>query len=294
MIQAVATHPHAGHDDHAHHDDGSKTVFGFWVYLMSDLLIFSVLFATFAVLANATAGGPTGKELFDLKFVLVETLLLLFSSFTFGMANLNVHANNKSRAMGWLMVTFLFGAGFIAMEVYEFHHLITEGAGGPQRVPVGVLHADRHARPARDLRPDLDHRHDRHDPPPRPGLDQQASPGVPEPVLALPGHRLDLRLHLRLSHGSHLMSHSAAAAHGHDDHAADHGTLKSYITGFVLSLLLTFGSFGLVMHGALSHTVTIIGVVALCVLQLLVQLVYFLHMGASSPPATTWPRSCSP
>ena len=67
--------PHAGHDDHAHHDDGSKTVFGFWVYLMSDLLIFSVLFATFAVLANATAGGPTGKELFDLKFVLVETLL---------------------------------------------------------------------------------------------------------------------------------------------------------------------------------------------------------------------------
>ena len=90
------------------------------------------------------------------------------------------------------------------------------------------------------------------------------------------------------------MSHSAAAAHGHDDHAADHGTLKSYITGFVLSLLLTFGSFGLVMHGALSHTVTIIGVVALCVLQPLVQLVYFLHMGASSPPATTWPRSCSP
>lgn len=129
MIQAVATHPHAGHDDHAHHDDGSKTVFGFWVYLMSDLLIFSVLFATFAVLSNATAGGPTGKELFDLKFVLVETLLLLFSSFTFGMANLNVHAHNKSRAMGWLMVTFLFGAGFIAMEVWEFHHLITEGAG---------------------------------------------------------------------------------------------------------------------------------------------------------------------
>ncbi len=77
------------------------------------------------------------------------------------------------------------------------------------------------------------------------------------------------------------MSHSAAAAHGHDDHAADHGSLKSYIIGFVLSLLLTFGSFGLVMHGALSHTITIVGVVALCVLQLLVQLVYFLHMDRS-------------
>ena len=56
------------------------------------------------------------------------------------------------------------------------------------------------------------------------------------------------------------MSHSAAAAHGHDDHAADHGSLKSYIIGFVLSLLLTFGSFGLVMHGALSHTITIVGI----------------------------------
>ena len=90
------------------------------------------------------------------------------------------------------------------------------------------------------------------------------------------------------------MSHSAAAAHGHDDHAADHGTLKSYITGFVLSLLLTFGSFGLVMHGALSHTVTIIGVVALCVLQLLVQLCTSCTWAPPSPPATTWPRSCSP
>jgi len=78
------------------------------------------------------------------------------------------------------------------------------------------------------------------------------------------------------------MSHSAAAAHGHDDHAADHGSLKSYIIGFVLSLLLTFGSFGLVMHGALSHTAKIIGVVALCILQLLVQLVYFLHMDRKS------------
>ncbi|MBV7485738.1 cytochrome o ubiquinol oxidase subunit III [Bordetella sp. BOR01] len=131
MTQAVTTLPqgsgHAGH-----HDDGSKTVFGFWIYLMSDLLIFSVLFATFAVLSQATAGGPTGKELFDLSFVLVETMLLLISSFTFGMAMLNLHAGRKSRVIAWLWVTFLFGAGFIAMEVYEFHHLISEGAG-PQR-----------------------------------------------------------------------------------------------------------------------------------------------------------------
>jgi len=131
MTQAVTALPHgSGHA--GHHDDGSKTVFGFWIYLMSDLLIFSVLFATFAVLSKATAGGPTGKELFDLSFVLVETMLLLISSFTFGMAMLNLHAARKSRVIAWLWVTFLFGAGFIAMEVYEFHHLISEGAG-PQR-----------------------------------------------------------------------------------------------------------------------------------------------------------------
>ena len=129
MIQAVATHPHAGHDDHAHHDDGSKTVFGFWVYLMSDLLIFSVLFATFAVLSNATAGGPHGSELFDLKFVLVETMLLLISSFTFGVAMLNMYAGKANKTIVWLAITFLLGAGFIAMEIYEFQHLIHEGAG---------------------------------------------------------------------------------------------------------------------------------------------------------------------
>src|SRR3546814_5679198 len=84
MTEAVTALPHgSGHA--GHHDDGSKTVFGFWIYLMSDLLIFSVLFATFAVLSKATAGGPSGAELFDLSFVLVETMLLLISSFTFGM-----------------------------------------------------------------------------------------------------------------------------------------------------------------------------------------------------------------
>ena len=128
MTQAVAT----PHDAHHGHDDGSKTVFGFWVYLMSDLLIFSVLFATFAVLSNATAGGPSGKELFDLSFVLVETMLLLFSSVTFGMAMLNMHAGKRNKVIAWLGVTFMFGAGFIAMEIYEFHHLISIGAG-PQR-----------------------------------------------------------------------------------------------------------------------------------------------------------------
>lgn len=118
-----------GHDHDEHHDDGSKTTFGFWIYLMSDCLIFSVLFATFAVLSKATAGGPSGAELFDLSFVLVETMLLLISSFTFGVAMLNMQANNKGKVITWLLITALFGIGFIAMEIYEFHHLISQGNG---------------------------------------------------------------------------------------------------------------------------------------------------------------------
>ena len=121
-----ARHEHA----HAHaHDDGSQSVLGFWIYLMSDCLIFSVLFATFGVLADSTAGGPSGRVLFDLPYVAAETVLLLVSSFTFGVAALGMQANRPKQVVTWLAVTFLFGAAFIAMEVYEFAHLIGEGAG---------------------------------------------------------------------------------------------------------------------------------------------------------------------
>ena len=126
LAPAAVTHDHA--HDHAH-DDGSKTVLGFWIYLMSDCLIFSCLFATFGVLARNTAGGPSGSELFDLPYVGGETLLLLISSFTFGMAVLNMHAENRDRVIAWMAITFLFGAGFIGMELLEFANLIAEGAG---------------------------------------------------------------------------------------------------------------------------------------------------------------------
>jgi cytochrome o ubiquinol oxidase subunit 3 len=120
---------HHGHGHDAGHDDGSRTTLGFWIYLMSDCLIFATLFATFGVLVNATAGGPSGKELFELPYVLGETLLLLVSSFTFGLAMLNLHAHRRAQVISWLGVTFLFGAGFVAMEVIEFAKLIGEGAG---------------------------------------------------------------------------------------------------------------------------------------------------------------------
>ncbi|MGV0911023.1 cytochrome o ubiquinol oxidase subunit III [Martelella sp. FOR1707] len=116
----------AHHDDHAHHD--SPTQLGFWVYLMSDCLIFGTLFATYAVLGRSYAGGPAPNDLFHLWFALVETALLLFSSVTFGMGMLRMDKGDKAGVMKWLIVAGLFAVGFLAMEVYEFHDLISEGA----------------------------------------------------------------------------------------------------------------------------------------------------------------------
>ena len=104
-------------------------VFGFWVYLMSDLVIFGSLFATYAVLMNGTAGGPSGADIFELPLILISTFLLLFSSFTYGMAVLAMNADRVSQVRGWLILTFFLGAGFIGLEIYEFHHLIAEGFG---------------------------------------------------------------------------------------------------------------------------------------------------------------------
>ena len=128
--ETLSNHDNA-HDAHAHghHDAGATKVFGFWIYLMSDCILFATLFATYAVLVNSVAGGPSGKEIFELPFVLVETFCLLFSSITYGMAILAMHKGNQSRVIAWLGLTFLFGLGFICMELYEFHHLIGEGFG---------------------------------------------------------------------------------------------------------------------------------------------------------------------
>ncbi|WP_322011693.1 cytochrome o ubiquinol oxidase subunit III [Paraburkholderia sp. J12] len=114
---------------HHGHEDSTKTTLGFWIYLMSDCLIFATLFATFGVLANATAGGPGAKQLFELPYVLGETLLLLASSVTFGMAMLGLHANRRAQVFAWLAVTFVFGAGFVGMEVNEFAKLVADGTG---------------------------------------------------------------------------------------------------------------------------------------------------------------------
>ena len=127
----VLHHDNHGHDEH-HHDDTDITVFGFWTYLMSDLILFGTLFIAFAVLSsNITPGTPSAKDLFadSLGFVLTETFALLISSVTFGFAVLASYKKNVGQVLTWLGVTFVFGAVFIGMELYEFNHLVHAGHG---------------------------------------------------------------------------------------------------------------------------------------------------------------------
>lgn len=112
-----------------HQDTYSKTLFGFWVYLMTDCILFGTLFATYAVLHTHTYGGPSGHEIFSMPYALTETLILLTSSFTSGLAMLPGSCYNKNKVIFWFFVTFLLGAAFVTMEVTEFLHLIREGNG---------------------------------------------------------------------------------------------------------------------------------------------------------------------
>ncbi len=113
-------------DEHAH--SGGSTMLGFWLYLMSDCLVFAVLFATHGVLGRNYAAGPSGADLFDLRLVAINTAMLLFSSITYGFAMLAMDKGRQAAVQGWLVVTGLFGLAFVAIELYEFAHLIHEGA----------------------------------------------------------------------------------------------------------------------------------------------------------------------
>lgn len=125
---------HYKHDPHAdksvpdpHQDTYSRVILGFWIYLMTDCLLFGTLFATYAVLHESTFGGPTSQQLFNLKVAFAETMILLLSSITCGFATLASLEGNKAKVIQWLAVTFLLGASFVAIEFTEFHELVAAG-----------------------------------------------------------------------------------------------------------------------------------------------------------------------
>jgi cytochrome o ubiquinol oxidase subunit 3 len=122
---------HLAEDDHGH-GEGSPTLLGFWIYLMSDALLFAALFATFGVLSTSYAGGPVPKEIFNLSLVALNTAILLVSSITFGFAMLAMESGKVRQTQLWLIVTALLGAAFVGIELYEFAHFAAEGAT-PQR-----------------------------------------------------------------------------------------------------------------------------------------------------------------
>ncbi len=110
----------------------ATTVFGFWVYLMTDFVLFASLFAVYAVLRANTFGNVSGKEIFDAPFILAETLILLTSSFTTGLALLSAKAGGKWRVLMSLLLTAVLGAAFVTMEFNEFAGLIAAGHGPQQ------------------------------------------------------------------------------------------------------------------------------------------------------------------
>ena len=138
--KALSAHTGLGGDAHSHaaglsevdsHHASRRIVvgYGFWIFLISDIILFAAFFATYAVLTDSTAGGPGGRALFNLQTVALETACLLTSSLTCGLAGIGALARKPKLFHGAMAVTFLLGAAFLAMEVHEFSSLIDQGAG---------------------------------------------------------------------------------------------------------------------------------------------------------------------
>ena len=277
-------------DEHEH-ESGGGTMLGFWLYIMSDCLIFACLFAAFGVMGGNYAGGPTPKDIFELPTVAINTAMLLLSSITYGFAMLAMQRDRVGPTQLWLLVTALFGMAFIGIELHEFAGMIRDGAT-PQRsaflssfftlVGTHGLHVTCgpdlaiHAGGAGgDARPD-------------PG--QQAPADVPVAVLALPRRGMDRRVHLRLSDGDIAMTAGQSASHdaehdhkhGHDDNTEPHGTLRGYLTGF--SCRSSDG--GAVLAGNVGRIpqplYTALTIMVFAAVQVVVHMVFFLHMNHKS------------
>src|SRR5271169_107802 len=163
--------------------------FGFWIFILSDMIMFSALFAAYAVLRGNTAGGPTGEELFNLRNVFIETMCLLLSSYTCGLGALSAERRQPARFLIFAVLTFVLGAAFLFIEATEFARMVEMGAG-PSRSGFRFLHFGRHTRRARRQRFDRTHLSGGPGDRQRPARRCAAASVVLEPVLARAGHRL--------------------------------------------------------------------------------------------------------
>ncbi|HEU0230802.1 MAG TPA: cytochrome c oxidase subunit 3 [Burkholderiaceae bacterium] len=110
------------------HDESSTIMFGFWFFLMSDAVLFALVFSTYLFSRHATSGGPGPRTLYDMGSVFAQTLLLLASSFTFGLASLALkYKHSLTRLLGWMLVTLVLGAGFLALELHDFFSMVALG-----------------------------------------------------------------------------------------------------------------------------------------------------------------------
>ena len=134
---ALTARPHAPRGkaaaltESASHDAAKRIVvaYGFWIFLISDIIMFAAFFATYAVLTDSTAGGPSGRDLFDIRNVAIETACLLTSSMFCGFAGIGAHTSNGRLFYGGMTVTFVLGAAFLGLEVHEFAGMVAAGAG---------------------------------------------------------------------------------------------------------------------------------------------------------------------
>jgi cytochrome o ubiquinol oxidase subunit 3 len=130
MSHEAAKHPglNLGPTHGEDNEAAARMMFGFWVFLMSDAILFGMVFATYVTSLHATAGGPGPHDVYDIKSAFIETLLLLASSFTFGMVSLALkYKHGKPRLMGWLVVTLLLGVTFLGFELHDFSSMFAKG-----------------------------------------------------------------------------------------------------------------------------------------------------------------------
>jgi len=120
------------HTPDPHHDTYSKTLFGFWLYLLSDFMLFAALFATYAVLGKSTFGGPAAKDLFHLSYAMTETIILLTASFTSGLASAYAHRKEMTKTTIYFLLTFILGCLFLGLQIDDFRALVVGGHGWNQ------------------------------------------------------------------------------------------------------------------------------------------------------------------